>query len=106
MIAAVLERCAGIDIGKKYVVCCVMVGAADAKASEEVRQYNTTVKALEELREWLKQNECTHVAMESTGPYWKPVYNLLEGDFTVILANAQQVKSLPGKKTDRKDGRR
>src|SRR5436190_1031606 len=75
MIEAVLERCAGIDVGKKYLVCCLMTGAADAKATEEVRQYNTTVNALEE-------------------------------HFTVILANAQQVKSLPGKKTDRKDGRR
>lgn len=106
MIEAVLERCAGIDVGKKYVVCCVMTGAAGAKATDEIRQFNTTVRALEELRDWLKQNQCTHVAMESTGPYWKPVYNLLEPDFTVILANAQQVKSLPGKKTDRKDGRR
>ncbi len=106
MIEAVLERCAGIDVGKKYVVCCLMIGAAGATATEETRQYNTTVRALEQLRDWLKENGCTHVAMESTGPYWKPVYNLLEPDFTVILANAQQVKSLPGKKTDRKDGRR
>jgi len=106
MIEAVWERCAGIDIGKKYVVCCVTVGAAGAKATEEIRQYNTTVAELEKLRDWLQENQCTHVAMESTGPYWKPVFNLLEAHFTVILANALQVKSLPGKKTDRKDGRR
>ena len=106
MIEAVLERCAGIDVGKKYVVCCLMMGAADAKATEQIRQYNTTVAELEQMRDWLLEHQCTHVAMESTGPYWKPVFNLLEKHFTVILANAQQVKSLPGKKTDRKDGRR
>jgi transposase len=106
MIEAVLERCAGIDIGKKFLVCCVMVGAAGERATEETRKYNTTVKELEQLREWLQQNQCTHVVMESTGPYWKPVFNILEEHFQVILANAQHVKSLPGKKTDRKDGRR
>jgi transposase len=106
MIEAVLERCAGIDVGKKYVVCCLSVGAANTTATEEIRQYNTTVAELEKMRDWLRENQCTHVAMESTGPYWKPVFNLLEEHFTVILANAQQVKSLPGKKTDRKDGRR
>jgi transposase len=106
MIEAVLERCAGIDVGKKYVVCCLTVGAANATATEETRQYNTTVAELEKMRDWLRENRCTHVAMESTGPYWKPVFNLLEEHFTVILANARQVKSLPGKKTDRKDGRR
>jgi len=106
MIEAVLERCAGIDVGKKYVVCCLSLGAANSTATEETRQYDTTVAELEKMRDWLLENQCSHVAMESTGPYWKPVFNLLEDHFTVILANAQQVKSLPGKKTDRKDGRR
>jgi hypothetical protein len=104
MIEAVLERCAGIDVGKKYVVCCLSLGAANTTATEETRQYDTTVAELEKMRDWLLENQCSHVAMESTGPYWKPVFNLLEDHFTVILANAQQVKSLPGKKTDRKDG--
>jgi transposase len=106
MIEAVLERCAGIDVGKKYVVCCLSLGAANSTATEETRQYDTTVAELKKMRDWLLENQCSHVAMESTGPYWKPVFNLLEEHFTVILANAQQVKSLPGKKTDRKDGRR
>ena len=106
MIEAVLERCAGIDVGKKYVVCCLSLGAANSTATEETKQYDTTVAELEKMRDWLLENQCSHVAMESTGPYWKPVFNLLEDHFTVILANAQQVKSLPGKKTDRKDGRR
>jgi transposase len=106
MIEAVLERCAGIDIGKKYLICCVMLGAAGEKATEETQQFNTTMRELEKLREWLRQNQVTHVVMESTGPYWKPVFNVLENHFTVILANAQHVKSLPGKKSDRKDGRR
>lgn len=106
MIEAVLERCAGIDIGKKFLVACVMTGAADGKAVEETRQFGTTVGALEQLRDWLLHHGCTHAVMESTGSYWKPVYNILEKHLTVILANALQVKSLPGKKTDRKDGRR
>jgi transposase len=106
MIEAVWERCAGLDAGQKYVVCSLTVGAADARASEEIRQYGATVTELEKLRDWLLENDCSPVALESTGPYWKPVFNLWEKHWTVILANAQQVRSLPGKKTDRKAGRR
>lgn len=106
MIPAVLERCVGIDIGKKFVVACVITGAADAEPKSEIRQFGTAVGELEQLRDWLLQHGCTHAVMESTGSYWKPVYNILESHLRVILANAQQVKSLPGRKTDRKDGRR
>ena len=95
MINAVLERCAGIDIGKKFLMACVMVGAADQEPSQEIRRFGTTVPELENLRAWLQTEGCTHVAMESTGSYWKPVFNVLEGT-VVVLANAQQVKAPQG----------
>jgi transposase len=103
MINAVLERCAGIDIGKNFLVACVMAGAADKEPNTEVRKFGTTVSELEHLREWLRAAGCTHAALESTGVYWKPVFNVLEGTVTVILANAQQVKARKGHKTDPND---
>ena len=103
MINAVLERCAGIDIGKKFLMACAMVGAADEEPTQEVRRFGTTVPELENLRAWLQTEGCTHVAMESTGSYWKPVFNVLEGTVVVILANAQQVKARKGHKTDPND---
>ena len=103
MINAVLERCAGIDIGKRFLMACVMVGAADQDPSQEIRRFGTTVPELENLRAWLQTEGCTHVAMDSTGSYWKPVFNVLEGTVVVILANAQQVKARKGHKTDPHD---
>jgi transposase len=105
MMEVVSERCAGIDVGKKYLVVCLLTGAADQKPKEEIRNFGTTVGALEQLRAWLQENGCQKVVMESTGDYWQPVYNILEEAMEVVLANAQQVKNLPGKKSDRKDGR-
>lgn len=107
MIPAVIERCAGIDVGKKWVVVCVMTGAAQDAAMAERRQYGTTRAQLEALRAWLKSEGCTHVVMESTGCYWKPVLNVLEDDpeypVEVVLANPQQVKAVAGHKTDAHD---
>ncbi len=103
MINAVLERCAGIDIGKKFLVACVMTGPADGEPKTELRRFGTTVSELEHLRSWLQSEGCTHAAMESTGSYWKPVFNILEGAVEVILANAQQVKARKGHKTDPND---
>jgi len=103
MINAVLERCAGIDIGKKFLTACVMVGPADGEPRAEIRAFGTTVSELERLRVWLQSEGCTHAAMESTGAYWKPVFNVLEETVIVILANAQQVKARKGHKTDFKD---
>ena len=105
MMEVVCERCAGIDVGKKFLVVCLLTGAADQSPKEEIRNFGTTVGELEQLRVWLKENGCTRVVMESTGSYWQPVFNILEEDMEVVLANAQQVKNLPGKKSDRKDGR-
>lgn len=109
MIPAVIERCAGIDVGKKFVVVCVMTGAANEPATAETRKYGTIRAELERLREWLKSEGCTDAVMESTGCYWKPVLNVLEEDgefpLKVVLANPQQVKGLTGHKTDPHDAR-
>jgi transposase len=98
-----IERCAGIDIGKRFLVCCVMTGAAHEEPRSETRRFDTTVPGLERLRNWLKDEHVTDVVMESTGSYWIPVFNLLEGHVTVVLANPEEVKNRKGHKTDRKD---
>ena len=109
MIPAVIERCAGIDVGKKFLAVCVATGPASESANEEVRKFGTVRAELEKLREWLKSSGCTHVVMESTGCYWKPVLNVLEDDpeflLRVVLANPQQVKAITGHKTDPHDAR-
>jgi len=89
------ERCAGLDIHKKTVTAC----RRNAK-EQEVKTFGTTTPDLLELVDWLLEWECTHVAMESTGDYWKPIYNLLEGSFQILLVNAKHVKHVPGRKTD------
>jgi len=105
MLEVKVEQCAGIDVGKKFIDVCVLTGPANRKPAEEVRRFGTNVGDLEVLRAWLKEKACTEVVMESTGSYWKPVFNILEGQLKVILANPEQVKALRGKKTDRKDCR-
>lgn len=104
MICAAVERCAGIDVGKKFLAVCIMVGPLQGEARVETRQYGTTKTELEELRKWLQQEGITHVVMESTGSYWKPVFNVLEEAVKVYLANPQEVKNRRGHKTDNKDG--
>lgn len=103
MIAAVIERCAGIDIGKKFIVVCVMTGPADGEARSEIRNFGTTVPELQNARGWILEQGCTHVIMESTGSYWKPVFNILEDHVKVALANPHEVKARKGHKTDAKD---
>jgi transposase len=105
MLEVKVERCAGIDVGKKFLDVCVLIGAVDRKPTEEVRRFGTNVRDLEAMRAWLLEKGCSQVVMESTGSYWKPVFNILERDLKVILANPEQVKALRGKKTDRKDCR-
>jgi transposase len=104
MICAAVERCAGIDVGKTFLAVCVMTGALDGEARVARRRFGTIPSELEALREWLKQEKVTHAVMESTGSYWKPVYNVLEGSVKVYLANPQEVKNRKGHKTDDKDG--
>ncbi|HLJ17600.1 MAG TPA: IS110 family transposase [Bryobacteraceae bacterium] len=109
MIPAVIERGAGIDVGKKFVVACVMTGPANGDARWATRKFGTTRQEVEGLRKWLQAEGCTHVVMESTGVYWKPILNVLEDDpqysLTVLLANPQQVKAVTGHKTDPHDAR-
>jgi transposase len=104
MICAAVERCAGIDVGKTFLAVCVMTGPLDGEARTQKRHVGTIMAELEALRDWLKQEGVTHVVMESTGSYWKPVFNVLEESFHVYLANPQEVKNRKGHKTDDKDG--
>jgi len=95
------RRCAGLDVHKKTVVACVRILAEDGTLHEEVRRFGTMTRDLLALSDWLQTEGVTHVAMESTGVYWKPVYNILEGTFTeVLLVNPQHIKNVPGRKTD------
>ncbi|HJT77577.1 MAG TPA: IS110 family transposase [Gemmataceae bacterium] len=96
-------RCAGIDVHKSNVVVCVRRGDRPGKAFEEVRTFSTMTADLLALSDWLAEQGVTHVAMESTGVYWKPVFNILEGRVAVILVNAEHIKKVPGRKTDVKD---
>ena len=97
------ERCAGLDVHKKTVVACVLLTATTGKVSRQVRTFATTTANLLALADWLGSQGVTHVAMESTGVYWRPIFNVLEGSFEVILVNAQHMKAVPGHKTDIKD---
>jgi transposase len=105
MIPAVLECCAGIDVGKKFIVVCVLKGPANGDAQAQIRKFDTINAKLEEMREWLGNSGCTHVVMESTGEYWRPVFHVLEeaASLRIVLANSQQVKGLRGHKTDPED---
>ena len=99
----VYKRCAGLDVHKKTVVACrVRINAAN-EWEQEVCTFGTMTCDLLMLLDWLLAWEVTHVAMESTGEYWKPIYNLLEGHLEVLLVNAKHVKTVPGRKTDVKD---
>ncbi|MBW4489341.1 MAG: IS110 family transposase [Trichocoleus desertorum ATA4-8-CV12] len=97
------ERCAGIDVHKKTVVVCCLNSSENGKPNRETRTYGTTTRELLSLCDWLSSEHITHVAMESTGEYWKPVYNLLESSFEVRVVNSHHFKQVPGRKTDVKD---
>jgi transposase len=94
-------RCAGLDVHKQTVVACVR--CVSSPSAHEVRSFATTTRELLELADWLDSHGCTHVAMEATGVYWKPVWHLLEGRFELVLANAQHIRNVPGRKTDVND---
>ena len=94
------ERCAGIDVHKKMVKVCLLTPGEGKAPQREIRTYATTTPEVLALRDWLKAEECPHIAMESTGVYWKPLFNLLENDFAILVVNAQHLKTIPGRKTD------
>jgi transposase len=97
------ERCCGIDVHKQTVVACVIVPGADGQPVKETRTFATMSEDLEALAGWLAGFGVTHIAMESTGVYWKPVYNLLDGRFGILVVNAEHIKALAGRKTDVQD---
>jgi transposase len=104
MICAAVERCAGIDVGKKWLSVCLMVGPLNGEPRVERRRFGVNIADLRQLRDWLCREAVTHVVMESTGSYWKPVFNVLEDVVKVYLANPYEVKNRKGHKTDDKDG--
>jgi transposase len=97
------ERCCGLDVHKKTVVGCLLLTASTGVVSKQVRTFATTTAGLLALADWLSSQQVTHVAIESTGVYWRPVFNILEAVCTVILVNAQHIKAVPGRKTDVRD---
>jgi transposase len=98
-----IERVCGLDVHKQTVAACVRVPGSKGAREQHVRTFGTTAAELLALRDWLEAHEVTHVAMESTGVYWKPIYYVLEERFTCLLVNAAHVKQVPGRKTDVQD---
>jgi transposase len=96
-------NCAGLDVHKQTVKACLLTRSSDGQLHKEFRTYSTTTGELLKLCDWLKEQGCTHVAFEATGVYWKPVFNLLEGSFELLVVNAYHIKAVPGRKTDVKD---
>jgi transposase len=95
--------CCGLDVHKKTVAACLITSTEGPEPVKEIRTFRTMTADLLALADWLQQAGCTHVAMESTGVYWRPVYNLLEGQCELLVVNAQHIKTVPGRKTDVKD---
>ena len=93
------SRCAGFDVHKDSVMVCLLID----RAGPIIRQFATTTQELLRLRDWLIEHSIKHIAMESTGVYWKPIWNILEDGFELMLVNAQHIKQVPGRKTDVRD---
>ena len=96
----ILVSCAGMDVHEKKVDVCIAHGPFDKPPKFEIRTFSTMTSDLEELMIWLKKYEVATIGMESTGIYWKPIFNVMEGQFEIVLANAQRLKAIPRKKTD------
>lgn len=97
------QCCCGLDVHKRFVVACLIWYTEDGKQHKELQRFSTLTPDLLRLIDWLQAAHCTHVALESTGVYWKPIFNLMEGLFEMVLVNAQHMKAVPGRKTDMKD---
>jgi len=100
---AIIERCCGIDVHKQSLTACLLAGSLEGKPEITIKTFSTMTNDLLQLKDWLEKAGCTHIAIESTGVYWKPVFNLLEESLEVVLVNARDVKNVPGRKTDVKD---
>lgn len=93
------DICCGLDVHKKSITACILSGD-----NKETLTFGTMIEDIIAMVEWIKENDCKHVAMESTGVYWKPIYNLMEAeDIEVLVVNAKHIKAVPGRKTDVKD---
>lgn len=103
MLQIIYTHCAGLDIHKKTVVVCCRIIQSDGTYTTHVGTFLTTTASLLLLVDWLLNLDITHVAMECTSEFWKPLYNLLEGGFEVLVVNVQHIKQVPGRKTDVKD---
>jgi transposase len=99
----ILESCCGLDVHKSMIKACIAKGPLDKPPKFEIRTFSTMTSDLIKLKDWLMKNEVETVAMESTGVYWKPIFNILEDCFDIVLANPQYLKKVPGKKSDVKD---
>jgi transposase len=99
----IYPRCCGLDVHKREVVACVVSTEADGTPRKVIRAFGTMTPDILALADWLATQEVIHVAMESTGVYWKPIWNLLEDGFELFLVNARHVKAVPGRKTDVRD---
>lgn len=97
------ECCCGVDVHKRFITACLIVPGAAGKPTKTIQTFRTMTADLERFRDWLLGAGCTHVAMESTGVYWKPIFNVLEGTLEVLVVNAQHIKQVPGRKTDIRD---
>lgn len=99
----VYERCCGLDVHKRTVVACLLTPGSGGRATVAIRTFSTMTDELLELGDWLAGAGCTHIAMESTGVYWQPIWYLLEDRFSLLLVNAAHIKAVPGRKTDVRD---
>ncbi len=99
----IYERCCGLDVHKKSIVACLIVSDPDGTPHKTSRTFGTMTEDIRALADWLMAAGCTHVALEATGVYWVPIWNLLEGSFLLLLANARHIKAVPGRKTDVRD---
>ncbi|HLP89042.1 MAG TPA: transposase [Nostocaceae cyanobacterium] len=103
LMEVVYSRCAGLDVHKKTVVACAITPKSNGGWNKEIKTFGTMTSELLQLSDWLTARECTYLAMESAGEYWRPVFNILEANFEVLLVNAQHIKNVPRRKTDIKD---
>jgi len=99
----IIKSCCGIDVHKKMIKACIAKGPLNKPPKLEIRTFSTMTSALMNLKDWLKENEVEKIAMESTGVYWKPIFNILEDEFPIVLANPQALRKIPGKKSDVSD---
>src|SRR5712671_6153070 len=99
----IVERCCGLDVHQATIVACLLVGRASQKPRKAVKTFRAMTQDLLALRDWLLSEGCTHVGMESTGVYWKPVHAVLEGALQIVVGNARHIRNVPGRKTDVKD---